>query len=321
MHYVAYSEDGTLSLQETNVPDIQPHQVLVKVASFGVNRADLLQKQGKYPPPVGASDILGMEVAGVIEEVGEQVTGWKIGDPVCAMIAGGGYAEYTAVDVGLLIPCPATLTMAESAAIPEVFLTAFQAIHWIGKLQSGQNLLIHAGASGVGLATIQLAKLHGANVAVTCSSEAKGMYCKAWGANIAINYKKQDFYQELKLAWGGVDLVIDMVAGDYTNKNLKLLNMDGRIIDLAIQGGRFVEQFDTALLLGKRATLVGSTLRNRSDSYKADLVTDFTRQCLPKFESGQLKPIIDTEFTVSDIEIAHERMTINDSMGKFIINW
>lgn len=321
MRFIQYAVDGSLSIKEQGVPSYSPTQVLVKVNAFGVNRADLLQKQGKYPPPKGASPILGLEIAGEVQAVGNQVKGWKHGNRVCAMLSGGGYSEYVSVDADALIPTPDILSDIQAASIPEVFLTAYQALHLIGQLQSEQKVLVHAGASGVGLAAIQLAKLTKAKVAVTCSSEAKIKRCQEFGADLGINYANQDFYQELKLQWNGVDLVIDMVAGAYTNKNLKLLNMDSKIVDLAILGGRFVESFDTALLLGKRATLIGSTLRNRSEQYKAELTKAFVENCLSKFENGELNTFVDTSFDVADIEIAHARMEKNDSMGKFVITW
>lgn len=321
MKYIHHDEHGGLGLREQPNPSMSNDEVFVDVKAFGINRADLLQKQGKYPAPKGASPILGLEISGVIEQVGDQVSQWKPGDRVCAMLAGGGYADKAVVNAQQLIPLPENLSFAQGAAFPEVYLTAFQVIDWIADLKPNQNLLIHAGASGVGLAAIQLAKQVGANVAVTVSSSEKAERCQALGADIAIRYTEQDFYSILKAQWGGVDAVIDMVTGAYTNKNLKLLNIDGNIVDLAILGGRFVENFDTAMLLGKRATLTGTTLRNRSEDYKTRLVSDFSKKYLPLIADEKLDVCIDTQFSVEDIEIAHQRLQANESIGKFVVYW
>ncbi len=321
MRFVQHNSDGQLSIAEQNMPEISSNQVLIKVSAFGVNRADILQKFGKYPAPAGASSILGLDVAGDIYAVGDNVSNVQVGDRVCAMLAGGGYAEYVAVDSNLLIPTPSSIEDSKAASIPEVFLTAYQVLYWIGQVQPEHKVLIHAGASGVGLAAIQLAKQAGAKVAVTCSSEAKNSKCRALGADLTINYNEQDYLQVIKREWCGVDLVIDMVAGAYTNKNLKLLNVDGTIINLAILGGRYVENFDSALMLGKRASLIGTTLRNRELAYKVKLTQEFTQRFLPKFKSGELTCFVDTCFPVKDIDVAHARMQQNDSIGKFVVTW
>ncbi|MCY7296398.1 NAD(P)H-quinone oxidoreductase [Alteromonas sp. a30] len=320
MRYIDYQQ-SSLNIKTQTLPTLSPQEVLVQVKAFGVNRADLLQKAGKYPPPADASPILGMEVSGEIIALGEKVSGWNLGDKVCAMIAGGGYATHVAIHAELLMPLPESMHFEQGAAFPEVFLTAFQVLDWIADLQPEQKVLIHAGASGVGLAAIQLAKQTGAQVAVTVSSEKKADKCRNLGADMTILYTQDDFYQTLKTKWHGVDVIMDMVAGEYTNKNLKLLNMDGKIIHLAMLGGRFVENFDNALLLGKRASVIGTTLRNRSHEYKARLVRHFTDKYLPLLAAGKLDTCIDTVFSVSDVAIAHERMANNDSCGKFVITW
>ncbi len=321
MKYIHHDEHGGLSLREQAPPVVNSDEVLIDVKAFGINRADLLQKQGKYPPPKGASPILGLEVSGVIKQRGDNVSQWRVGDRVCAMLSGGGYANEAVIKANQVMALPDALSFEQGAAFPEVYLTAFQVLDWIADVQSQQNVLIHAGASGVGLAAIQLAKKKGANVAVTVSSPEKAQSCLAKGADVAIAYQEQDFYDVLKEQWGGVDVVVDMVSAHYTNKNLKLLNLDGKIVDLAILGGRFVEQFDTALLLGKRASLIGTTLRNRSDKYKAKLVADFTAQHLTQIAQGELELSIDTVFPAEQIEMAHQRLQQNNSIGKFVVTW
>jgi putative PIG3 family NAD(P)H quinone oxidoreductase len=298
------------------------HQVLIQVKAFGINRADLLQRAGKYPPPKGESLILGLEVAGEIIACGSQVSQWQIGQRVCALVAGGGYATEVAVNAEHVIALPENLSFVDGAGLVEVFLTAFQALHQVAAVQAGDNALIHAGASGVGQAAIQLCRYAGVNVATTASSDEKLSICAELGASVCVNYKQQDYVAELKSAWPqGVNFILDMIGGDYLNKNLKVLAMDGTVVYLAMMAGRYADKLDMAFLLGKRAQLKGSTLRNRSDEYKADLIRNFSQQCLAGFNNGQLKVTIDSVFSVDDIELAHQRMEKNDTAGKLIIEW
>lgn len=324
MRYIAHEKGGTASnlrIAETNAPEISDSQVLVKVAAFSVNRADILQRQGKYPPPKGVSAILGMDIAGEIVDCGAAVRDWEVGTKVCAMIPGGGYAEYAVVESEHLIAKPDALSMEEAASIPEVFLTAFQTLFTNGHLSPNQSVLIHAGASGVGLAAIQLAKCTGAKISVTASSPSKLQKCAQFGAHELVNYKEQDFLKVLLENQSAFELIVDVVGGDYTNKNLKLLKPDGRIVNLAILGGRFVENFDLALMLSKRATIMGSTLRNRSHEYRTKLVEEFSSKFLSLFDSQVLMPFVDTVFTAQDIALAHERIEANQSIGKFVAVW
>lgn len=310
-----------MSLSDTNRPEPLAHQVLVKVHAFGINRADTLQRQGKYPPPKGESDILGLEVSGEIIELGDAVDSWKVGQRVFGLVAGGGYAEYVAVNSSHILPIPQNMTTTEAAGVAEVFLTAYQSLFEIGNLKPGNKVLVHAGASGVGLAAIQLAKANGSMIAVTASSTQKLERCSHFGADLTINYKQQNFVEAIKPVWKGVDVVIDFVGGDYLNKNLSVLNQDGRIVYLAMLAGRYADNLDMALLLGKRAQIFGSTLRNRSDQYKANLIDGFRQNWYAAFSTGKLVANIDSEYAASDICIAHQRLEDNQTMGKLIGIW
>jgi len=313
-----------LEISQTDIPTLTSGQVLVKVACFGLNRADTLQRQGKYPAPKGESDILGLEISGEIVLIHPGLTShlpFELGDKVFGLVAGGGYGEYVAVNVQHLMPVPANMEMPQAAGIAECFLTAYQALFIENNLQAKQHVLIHAGASGVGLAAIQLAKRHGCAVAVTASSQAKLDLCTQLGADLVINYQHQDFAVEISKHWQGCDLIIDFVAGDYLNRNLKLLNIDGNILYLAMLAGRYADKLDMALLLGKRATVKGSTLRSRTNQYKTQLIKEFSQACLADFGSGKLFPNIDTEFAAKDVGKAHQRIENNDTMGKLIGCW
>ncbi|WP_340680791.1 NAD(P)H-quinone oxidoreductase [Paraglaciecola sp.] len=318
--FTAGCSANALAISETDLPVMAAGQVLVKVQAFGINRADLLQRAGKYPPPAGESPILGLEVAGEVVDIPAGLTSrFKVGDPVFGLVAGGGYAEYVAVDVCHLLPLPEPFDYVQSAALAECFLTAYQAMFFEYQLTEGSAVLIHAGASGVGLAAIQLAKQANCKVAVTASSAEKLAACQQYGADILINYHEQDFVDILKSQ--GVDLIIDFVGGDYVNRNLAVLNRDGCIIQLAMLGGRYTENFDMALMLGKRATLKASTLRNRSNEYKTALIQAFEQNCWPQLNNGQLSPVIDTSYAVSQIAQAHERMESNRNIGKLVCFW
>jgi NADPH2:quinone reductase len=319
----------SLGIERTGIPELTSGQILVKVACFGLNRADTLQRQGKYPAPAGESDILGLEMSGEIVQIHPQLESpqqkihqpFELGDKVFGLVAGGGYAEYVAVHSQHLMAVPLNMDMPKAAGIAECFLTAYQALFIENNLQPNQHILIHAGASGVGLAAIQLAKRHGCAVAVTASSQAKLDLCKELGADLAINYQQQDFAVEIAKHWQGCDLIIDFVAGDYLNRNLKLLNVDGSILYLAMLAGRYADKLDMAMMLGKRATVKGSTLRSRTDQYKTHLIKEFSQTCLADFDAGNLMPNIDTEFAAQDVGKAHQRIENNNTMGKLIGCW
>ncbi len=322
VHFDSGQGPEGLTIKQCCAPQMQLDKVRVKVHAFGINRADTLQRQGKYPAPKGESDILGLEVAGEVIAVGEQVSQWKVGDKVCGLVAGGGYAQEVVVNPEHLMAIPENLTMPEAAGLTEVYLTAFQCLRFIADIQPQQRALIHAGASGVGLAALQLCRYFDVQTACTASSDDKLALCKEMGANIVINYRQQDFAEELKERWPhGVNMVLDMVAGDYLNRNLKVLALDGQIVYLAMLAGRYADKLDMALLLGKRARIQGSTLRNRSDEYKASLIRQFSSECLAGFNDKRLIVNIDTVLPVSGIQLAHARLESNSTKGKIVVIW
>ncbi|SFG90072.1 NAD(P)H-quinone oxidoreductase [Pontibacter chinhatensis] len=309
-----------LILGEYEQPLPNPHELLVKVHATALNRADTLQRQGKYPPPKGASPILGLEVAGEVVEAGINCTKYKKGDKVFGLLPGGGYAEYAVIDEAMAMPVPDNLSMEEAAAIPEVFLTAWQALVWLGKLQTGERALIHAGASGVGTAAIQLARALRAEVLVT-ASEQKVQACLDLGAHKAINYKEVPFEDEV-LAYTnseGVDVIVDFIAGPYFNQNLDCLRLDGRLVILASLGGGKVGEVDLRKILSKRLQVIGSTLRTRSKDYQIQLTEDLSRFALPLFKEGKLKPVIDSVYDWQDAAEAHRYMEQNKNIGKIVL--
>lgn len=298
-------------------------ELLVKIEATALNRADLLQKAGKYPPPEGASPILGLEMAGTVEEVGEGVTFFEAGDPVFGLLPGGGYAEYCTIHEELAMPVPESVSIEEAAGIAETFLTAFQALLWNGEIYDGETVLIHAGGSGVGTSTIQLAKqVYDAKVIATAGSQEKLDLCRSLGADITINYKEQDFAEviEKELGENRVDLVVDFVGAPYWDQNMKVLAMDGRLVNLALLGGASVEKMSMVPILRKRLTVRGSTLRNRTDLYKKLLTEEFTEVVFDLIGSGKIKPIIDSVYDWNDADKAHERMANNLNAGKIILN-
>lgn len=309
-------------LQQTTVavPALKAGQVLLKVAAAGVNRADLLQRSGLYPPPAGESDILGLEVAGTVVAVAADVSSEWLGEAVFGLVPGGGYAQYVALPAEHLIKKPASLGMSEAAACAEVFLTAFQAMRVVGSLPDQGALLVHAGASGVGTAAIQLGKALGCFVAVTVGSDDKAKACLALGADVAVNYKTQDFVTELKAARPqGFDLIIDPVAGDYITKDIQLLALDGQIVVLSMLGGRMTPELDLGLMLKKRGQLLCSTLRNRTDGYKAALISDFNQQFGMALAEGKLKPVLAQSIDWAEAERAHQLLASNAVVGKLVL--
>lgn len=310
-----------LGIAETDVPPISAKEVLVRVEAFGVNRADTLQRQGKYPAPPGDSEILGLEVAGIVQQLGEEVRGWELGDRVCGLVGGGGYAEYAVVDAEQLMAIPKALDTRQAAGIPEVFLTAYQSLLLIGRLQRNERVLIHAGASGVGLAAIQLARQMDCDIAVTASSKTKLTRCEEAGANILINYKEDDFAAVLKAQKWQADVIVDFIGGDYLNRNLAVAALDSRIVYLAMLGGRYADKLDMSKLLAKRVSISGTTLRNRDAKYKRDLVKRFVSDFHHLFESASMVPNIDTILSAEHVGVAHQRLETNQTSGKLVCCW
>ncbi len=313
--------DSTLIIEQRAVPTPSAEQLLIKVAAAGINRADLMQRRGLYPAPAGESDILGLEVAGVVIAAGPQHKNW-LGKAVFGLVPGGGYAEYAVLHAGHAMPVPVGYSMAEAAATAEVFLTAYQLLSNIGNVQPGQHVLIHAGASGVGTAAIQLAKAMGAHVAVTASSDDKLAVCRELGADLSVNYKTSQFEQEIAKHWPqGVNLVLDPVAGEYLSREIPLLAMDGKIILYAMMGGREVPQFDLSALFKRRGQLICSTLRNRSNSYKTHLTQLFQQTFSQDLALRKIQPVLQQQFSWQQAEQAHVLMASNSTIGKLVLTF
>jgi putative PIG3 family NAD(P)H quinone oxidoreductase len=309
-----------LYLGEAETPKPAPDEILIKVAATALNRADIMQREGKYPPPEGASPILGLEVSGEVAECGKSVSRWKEGDKVFGLLPGGGYAEYAIMHEAMAMAVPPNLSLAEAAAIPEVFLTAFQALRWLSGLKAGERVLIHAGGSGVGTAAIQLACEMSASDIIITASAAKHATCLSLGATHAIDYKSKDFEEEVKkISSGGVDVVIDFIAAPYFEKNINCLRKDGRLVLLALLGGVKVREFNLLKLLSKRLQISASTLRSRSRDYQQELTGEFAGFAWQRLADSRLKPVIDSVMSWKQVREAHQRMESNQNTGKIVM--
>lgn len=309
-----------LRIAPVALPTPNINQVLVKVHAAGVNRADLAQRAGIYPPPPGESDVLGLEVAGMVVAIGDEKHQQWLDQAVFGLVPGGGYAEYAVIEADQLFVKPLQWSFCQAAACAEVFLTAYQALFAIGELQAGGAALVHAGASGVGTAAIQLANAVGAQVAVTVGSAEKAKACLQLGATSAIEYKQADFALELSQRFHrGFDVVIDPIAADYLQKDLQVLALDGKIVVLAMMGGRKVAELDMAPMFKKRGQLICSTLRNRTNSYKAELVANLTKDFYQAFVAGTIKPVIGVVVPWQQVDIAHQQIANNQLVGKAVI--
>lgn len=312
-------KNSSLSITTLAVPSPNSEQLLIKVAAAGVNRADLVQRQGLYPPPAGESDILGLEVAGTVVAAPASLQHW-LGKQVFGLVPGGGYAEYAVLHHQHAMQLPQGFSMRQGAAIAEVFLTAYQLLFFHGQVSAQHKVLIHAGASGVGTAAIQLAKFVGAEVAVTASSDEKLALCKQLGADIAINYQQQRFEQVLTQHWpSGANLVLDPVAGDYVQREIAILALDAKIVLYAMMGGRRIPELDLAPLFKKRGHIICSTLRNRSDGYKAELTQRFIADCGQALVTGEIQPIVQQQFYWQQAAEAHQLMAANQTQGKLVL--
>jgi len=302
------------------VPQPAPGEILIAVAAAGINRPDLMQRQGNYPPPPGASDIPGLEVSGWVAALGEGVTGFKPGDPVCALLAGGGYGEYVAVPAVQCLPVPEGLTMVEAAALPETLFTCWTNLVDGGHLKAGETVLIHGGASGIGTTGIQLAKALGATVLVTAGSPAKCEACRRLGADLAIDYKAEDFVAAVKQATGkrGVDVVLDMVGGDYVRRDIEILATGGRHVSIAVQGG-LEATIPIFKVMQKRLILTGSTLRPRSPAEKGRIAEALYKTAWPLIAAGKLRPIIHATFPLAKAAEAHKALEDGDHIGKIVL--
>ena len=310
---------------ERDLPQPQAGEMLIAVHASGVNRPDVLQRKGLYPMPAGVSDLPGLEVAGVVaggDPAELAAAGWALGDRVCALVAGGGYAQFCVAPIGQCLPAPANLSDIEAAALPETFFTVWQNVFEIARLQAGETLLIQGGSSGIGVTALALAKALGCRVIVTAGTDEKCAACVALGADHAINYRTQDFVAEVKaLTQGrGADVILDMVAGDYIGRELQCVADDGRIAVIATQGGNS-SQIDAGLLLRKRIALTGSTLRPRSIAYKTRLAQALRDWVWPLIEKGVVKPVIHRVFDAVDAAQAHALMESSTHVGKIVLRW
>lgn len=313
-------QDRRLVWQDVSDPTYGPAEVLVDIHAAGLNRADLMQRAGNYPPPPGASDILGLEMAGRIAAVGAEVTGWQVGDRVCALLPGGGYAERVSVPYQLLMSVPSGWSYEQAAAVPEVFYTAFVNLFMEAGLQPGETVLIHGGASGVGTAVIQLARAAGCRVFTTVGTAKKAARCTELGAELAINYNQEDFAEciEAHTNGGGVDVILDMVGAAYLERNLRLLKLRGRLVFISMLSGAKTE-INLGALMGRRLRLIGSVLRGRSLAEKVEIKEGFMEQCWPLLLDGTIQPIIDSVYPMAQVDEAHQYMAENKNIGKVIL--
>jgi len=311
-----------LYIGEYEKPEPANHEILVRVQATALNRADIAQREGHYASPKGSSPLMGLELAGIVEEIGSEVTKWKKGDRIFGLLGGGGYAEYAVIPEKMAMAIPDTMDVVVAAAIPEVFLTAYQTLFWVGHLQKGERVLIHAGASGVGTAAIQLAKQAGAEVVATAGSDEKLQACRDYGADLAINYKVEAFDKVIETAYGeaSINVILDFIGASYWQKNMQVIAVDGRQILISTLGGASLDQFHLGQLMAKRVTLAGTTLRSRSLDYKQRLTEEFALWTMPLFTLGKIKPVVDRVFPIEEVQKAHAYMEANKNIGKIILS-
>jgi len=320
MQAIVASSEGGLTWQQVPDPSPGAGEVLIKVATAGVNRADLLQAAGKYPPPPGASEILGLEVSGTIAAVGDEVSGWTVGQQVCALLAGGGYAEYVAVPAAQVLPVPASVSLHEAAALPEVACTVWSNVVMTAGLTADRLLLVHGGGSGIGTHAIQVARALGARVAVTAGTRQKLDLCAELGAEILINYREDDFVERVR-AEGGADVILDIIGAKYLDRNVDALAPDGRLVIIGMQGGVKAE-LNIGKLLNKRGGVIATALRSRPVSGrggKSEIVDAVREHVWPMVESGQVRPIIGAEYPVQEAGAAHELLQSGEVSGKVLL--
>ena len=323
MRVVQMTEPGgaeVLEIGTRQIPDPTDHEVLIKVTATGLNRADVMQRNGNYPPPPGASDILGLEVSGTIAEVGSEVSDYAVGDEVCALLAGGGYAQYCVAPATSCLPVPTGMSLVDAGALPETFFTVWANLFMRGKLKAGERCLIHGGTSGIGSTAIQLARAFGAEVYATAGSDDKCAACIEFGATAAINYRTTDFVDEIKTQTDGkgINLILDIISGEYVAKNIKCLADEGRMVIIATQGG-FRAQINVLPIMTKRLTITGSTLRPRTIEQKAEIADELRTLAWPLLNEGEIKPIIDSVFPMDEVRAAHERIDSGSHIGKILL--
>lgn len=311
---------GKLGTTRRPLPILSANDVLIRVEAAGVNRPDIMQCQGLYPPPPGASDIPGLEVAGTIGALGDDVRHLQLGDRVCALVTGGGYAQYCTAAAELCLPIPKGITTIQAAGLPETFFTVWSNLFDRAGLKSGETLLVHGGGSGIGITAIQMAKAFGVRVFVTAGSARKCAFCRELGADAAINYREQDFVEEVSALTSGrgVDVILDMIGGDYFPRNLKCMAFDARLVQIAVQGGPKAE-INLLQVFLKRLTITGSTLRARDNTFKAAIAGKLREHVWPLLESGDIHPVIDTVLPLAEAAEAHALMESSRHIGKIIL--
>ena len=323
MDFVDYGDGGAPSVLHADrmpVPAPPPGEVLIRVAWAGVNRPDVVQRQGRYPPPPGASRVLGLEVSGYVVALGEGVAGLRVGDAVCALTNGGGYAQFALAPAGQVLPVPPGLSLLQAASLPENFFTVWTNVFERGRLVAGESFLVHGGSSGIGLSAIQLARARGATVYATVGGPEKAAVCERLGASVAIDYRREDFVERIAAltARRGVDLILDMVGGDYIARNFKALAIEGRLVQIAFLNGPKVE-IDCTPIMVKRLTWSGSTLRPRSAADKAGIAARLREQVWPLLSSGAVQPVIHQTFELAEAARAHELMESSQHIGKIML--
>eukprot|EP00268_Persea_americana_P040111 TRINITY_DN3976_c0_g1_i5.p1 TRINITY_DN3976_c0_g1~~TRINITY_DN3976_c0_g1_i5.p1 ORF type:complete len:326 (-),score=49.53 TRINITY_DN3976_c0_g1_i5:700-1677(-) len=309
-----------LQVQEVENPRIGDDEVLIKIGATALNRADTLQRKGSYPPPEGASPYLGLECAGTVESVGKNVTRWRVGDEVCALLSGGGYAEKVAVPAGQVLPVPRGISLIEAASFLEVACTVWSTAFLMSQLSAGETFLIHGGSSGIGTFSIQIAKHQGARVFVTAGSQEKLTFCKELGADVCINYKTEDFVARVKEETGGkgVDVILDNVGGPYFQRNLNSLNVNGRLFIIGFQGGTVTEA-NLGCMLARRLTVQAAGLRTRSPENKALIVSEVEKNVWPAIAAGKVKPVVYKSFPLYEAAEAHRLMESSNHIGKILL--
>jgi putative PIG3 family NAD(P)H quinone oxidoreductase len=319
MYATVITASGALAWREVDDPVPGHSDALVEIHATALNRADLSQRAGQYPPPEGESDVLGLEMAGVLLSVPDGDHGWSVGDPVCALLPGGGYAERARVPVRMLMGVPRGWSMTDAAAMPEVFYTAYLNLVIEGSLARGERVLVHGGASGVGTAAIQVARHLGCAVAATAGRAEKLRACERLGAELVVDYTEVDFFEVVRAAWGSVDVVLDMVGSETFSRNLELLDVGGRMIVIATLSGQKAT-IDLRTLMARRARIVGSTLRNRPIAEKIALRDAVVAELWEAFESGAVRSVIDRVLPIAEVEAAHDRMRANENIGKIVLS-
>ena len=300
-----------------NIPKPKRNEVLIKISYAGINRPDVLQRSGSYLPPPGASDLPGLEASGIIFAIGKNVTNWEVGDEVCALLPGGGYAEYAVTQASHCLPVPTGMSLKQAAALPETLFTVWSNVFQRGGLKPNEKFLVHGGSSGIGTMAIQLANLFGSEVYATAGSEAKCSACEELGAIRAINYNKEDFLEVIK-SIGGVHLILDMVGGAYIEKNIKALVDDGRLVQIAFLKGAKVE-LNFAQIMTRRLTVTGSTLRPQSDLSKSQIASELLEKIWPLLSTGRINPVINSVFDLNDVSSAHLLMESSQHIGKILL--